>query len=269
MDAAHSFQGRVKERVSSTIQFPYTDMSDALAVAEGMLKGGGVALSRDQLAAAMGLAPGGGGFATKVATARLFGVLEPSNGKYELTDLGHEIVDPSRQADAKVRAFLNVELFKRTYEEFKNRLLPPRPLGIEAAFVKFGVSQKTVKTARLAFEKSARMAGFFPTQAEDRLVMPFGAPSVGPAPVQDEAPQNPEQNRSDNDARQRLSFELHPAIEGLLEELPAPKAQWSRREQADWLDALATVFRVVYKDNGQGKLSVVYAENGSSGNRDD
>lgn len=162
------------DRVPSTIQFPYSDMSDAIAVADGLLKGGGVAMSRDQLAAAMGLAPGGGGFATKIATARIFGVLDSAGGKYQLTELGHEIVDPSRQAEAKVTAFLNVELYKRAYDEFRSKLLPPRPHGLDAAFISFGVTAKNVRFARLAFEKSARMAGLYPGGNEDRLVMPFG-----------------------------------------------------------------------------------------------
>jgi hypothetical protein len=159
---------------ANAIQFPYSDMSDAIAVAEGLLKGGGVPLSRDQLAAAMGLAPGGGGFATKVATARIFGVMEGANGKYQLTELGHEIVDASRSNEAKVKAFLSVPLFKKVYDEFRGKLLPPRPHGLDAAFINFGVTQKNTRHARLAFEKSARLAGMYPGGNEDRLVMPFG-----------------------------------------------------------------------------------------------
>lgn len=161
-------------RVPSSIVFPYSDLSDAIAVAEGLLKGGGVALSRDQLAAAMNMSPGGGGFATKVATARIFGVVDSGSGKYQLTDLGDEIVDPSRHADAKVRAFMTVPLYKRIYDEFRGKLLPPRPHGLERAIVSFGVTEKNAKHARLAFEKSARLAGLYPGGNEDRLVMPFG-----------------------------------------------------------------------------------------------
>src|SRR5205085_9460922 len=154
--------GKTKaQRVPSTIQFPYTDMSDAIAVAEGLLKGGGTPMSRDQLAAAMDLAPGGGGFATKLGTARMFGVMEGAAGTYQLSDLGFEIVDPGRQKEARVKAFLNVELFKRTYDEFRGKLLPPRPHGLEAAFMNFGVTKKNVQDARRAFEKSARLAGMY------------------------------------------------------------------------------------------------------------
>jgi hypothetical protein len=171
-------QGKRKQapRVPSAIQFPYTDMSDGLQVADGLMKGGGVPMTRDQLAAAMGQAPGGGGFATKIATARTFGIMESVGGKYALTELGHEIMDPSRQQEAKVKAFMNVELFKRTYDEFRGRLLPPRPTGLDAAFMNFGVTAKLVRFARLAFEKSARMAGMYPNGNEDRLVIPLPGP---------------------------------------------------------------------------------------------
>lgn len=168
--------GEKAKRDASTIAFPYGDLDDAIAIAEGLLKGGGVPLSRDQLAAAMNQAPGGGGFATKVATAKTFGVIDSASGKYELTDIGFEIVDPSRHSDAKIKAFFAVPLYKKIYDEFRGRLLPPRPHGLERAIVNFGVAEKSARNARQAFERSARTAGFYPGGNEDRLVVPFGIP---------------------------------------------------------------------------------------------
>ncbi|HEX2763039.1 MAG TPA: hypothetical protein VHM92_04215 [Allosphingosinicella sp.] len=166
------------ERIPSTIQFPYSDITDGISVAEGLLKGGGLPLSRDQLGAAMGLVPNTGSFNTKVSTARTFGVMDAVAGKYQLTDLGFEITDPGRQREALIKAFLHVELYRRVYEEFKGKRLPPRPHGLEQAFIKMGVSPKQAKNARLAFEKSARIAGFYPNGDEDRLVMPFGPGTI-------------------------------------------------------------------------------------------
>jgi hypothetical protein len=166
----------------STIAFPYGDLSDAIRVAEGLLKGGGLAMTRDQLAAAMNQAPGSGSFNMKVNTARTFGVLDNSGGKYQLTELGFEIADPARQREALAQAFLNVELYRRTFEEFRGKRLPPRPHGLERAFVTFGVAPKQATNARLAFEKSARAAGFFPNVDEDRLVEPLAQPRAADAP---------------------------------------------------------------------------------------
>ena len=132
-------------------------------------------MTRDQLAAAMNQAPGSGSFNMKVNTARTFGVMDNSGGRYQLTELGFEIVDPARQREAMARAFLNVDLYRRTFEEFRGKRLPPRPHGLERAFVTFGVAPKQATNARLAFEKSARAAGFFPNAEEDRLVMPLGS----------------------------------------------------------------------------------------------
>lgn len=255
------------ERVPSTISFPYSDMSDAIAVAEGLLKGGGVAMSRDQLAAAMSLAPGGGGFATKISTARMFGVMDATAGKYALTDLGHEILDTGRQQEARVKAFLNVELFKRAYDEFKGKLLPPRPHGLEAAFMNFGVTAKNVKIARLNFEKSARLAGMYPGGNEDRLVMPFGAPAMTSQPVSTASPEVSEAtivdaagSASGSAAAHAVSASIHKSILGMLDELPPPKTQWSKADQADWLEAVATLFQVIYKNDDEGSISINYAE---------
>jgi nitrous oxide reductase accessory protein NosL len=43
-----------------------------------------------------------------------------------------------------------------------------------------------------------------------------------------------------------------------LAELPEPKSEWSKEEQADWLDALAGFFRVVYKSKGGGSIRVTF-----------
>ena len=251
------------DRVAYTIQFPYSDMSEAIAVADGLLKGGGVPLSRDQLAAAMGLAPGGGGFATKVATARTFGVLESVAGKYQLTELGYEIVDASRQAEAKVKAFLSVELFKRTYDEFRGKLLPPRPHGLDAAFISFGVTAKNVRHARLAFEKSARLAGLYPGGNEDRLVMPFGAAVLASPPADDRQTENggSEDHGNGTPQSQPVASGIHKSILGMLDELPPPKSKWSKAEQADWLGAVATLFQVIYKNDDEGAIDVTYKSN--------
>ncbi|MDA0261454.1 MAG: hypothetical protein O3A21_04565, partial [Proteobacteria bacterium] len=161
-------------RELSTISFPYMDLEAAVSIASGILKGGGVPLSRDQLAGVLGLSVGSGNFVTKVATARLFGLVNFVQSKFELTDLGFAILDSDekRQRKARADAFLTVPLYKRTYEEFRGRQLPPRPLGLEQAFLRFGVATKQGRSARLAFDKSASQAGFFPN-GMDRLVEPI------------------------------------------------------------------------------------------------
>ena len=44
----------------------------------------------------------------------------------------------------------------------------------------------------------------------------------------------------------------------MLDELPAAKTKWSKAEQADWLQALATMFQVIYKSDDKGEIDVTY-----------
>ncbi|MDP9164273.1 MAG: hypothetical protein M3N06_09295, partial [Pseudomonadota bacterium] len=144
-------------------------------------------------------------------------------------------------------------------DEFRGKQLPPRPHGLEAAFVNFGVSPKQKERARSAFDKSARAAGFFPNGNEDRLVEPFGGSSMVHSLVSSDmvlgAPVLGEPELASSLSPQPASG-LHRSILGMLDELPAPKTQWGKSEQADWLEAVATLFQVIYKSDDKGEITV-------------
>src|SRR5439155_7045413 len=116
------------------------DLEAAISLAGAILRNGGVALTREQLAGVMQMSQSSGAFLLKLATGRQFGLVGTNQGKYELTPLGFSILDSDdkRQRLARVDAFLSVPLYKRTYEEFRGKQLPPRPHGLEQAFLKFG-----------------------------------------------------------------------------------------------------------------------------------
>jgi hypothetical protein len=241
-------------REQSTIAFPYMDLEAAISVAQAIIDGGGVGLSREQLAGVMKLAAGSGNFVTKVSTARLFGLLSNAQGKYELTNLGFGIVDSDekRQRAARAEAFLAVPLYKRTYEEFRGKQLPPRPHGLEQAFMKFGVAQKQKANARMVFERAAKQAGFF-SAGPDRLIEPIlgGAPAaVKPT---DEETVEAEGNAGKKPTRKGG---LHPFVEGLLETLPEPGTNWAIEGRAKWLQAAANNFDLMYKGSGEIHITV-------------
>lgn len=237
-------------REQSSIGFPYQDLETAVSVAKAMLEGGGVALSRDQLAGVMRQSANSGAFVTKIATARMFGLIVFNNGKYELTSTGFEVLDsdPAREKAARATAFLNVPLYRKAYEEFRGKQLPPRPFGLEQAFVRFGVSLKQKSNARLAFDKSASQAGFFPNGQQDRLVEPIigsgdrNKAESSPAT----APLEPVQVSSSA----AISEGLHPFIHGLLDTLPEPQTNWTVEGRAKWLQAAANIFDLIYKGSG-------------------
>jgi hypothetical protein len=244
-------------REQSSIGFPYQDLDSGISVAKAMMQGGGVPLSRDQLAGVMNQSVGSGSFVTKVATARHFGLIIANNGKYELTDIGFEILDSdvARQKSARASAFLSVELYKKVFDEFRGKQLPPRPFGLEQAFVRFGVSSKQKTNARLAFDKSAQQAGFF-QNGPDRLIEPIISAAerirtqVDEMDLRDSASDAPPFPKAET-----LSGGRHPFIQGLLDTLPEPQTNWAIEGRATWLQAAAKIFDLIYR--GSGNIEIV------------
>ncbi len=246
-----------RTREQSSIAFPYTDLEDAIGVASALLGCGGVPCDPDQLAAALKHTPSSGSFRMKIATARMFGLIETVQNKYQLTDLGFAITDAGRQKAARADAFLNVPLYRKVYEAFRNQQLPPRPVALERTFVGFGVAQKQADRARVAFDKSAQQAGYFDQGGRDRLIRPpvgsaasgNGAAAVDTTQV-DNLPPPPPPGKSGGGG----GSDYHPFIHGLLETLPASGTLWTIEGRAAWLEAAASAFKLIYK--GEGKIMI-------------
>lgn len=252
------------EREVSTIAFPYTSLQDAISVARAIYDQGCVPLSRDQIAAAMKVAVGSGSFSLKVGAARMFNLVANVGGKYQLTDTGHDVLSSNEaQAQAARRdAFLHVPLYKRAFTEFRNKLLPPRPLGLEQAFVTFGVAPKQKDKARWAFEKSAQFAGFF-SGGNDRLVEPV----IGPVSRATEA----SQKTGEAEASTAVDVTHHkttdptkePLIHGLLIRLPEAGTEWSHEKRVRWLQLFASVLDMVYtapKSDKEDEIKTITVE---------
>ena len=248
------------EREQSTIGFPYNDLETATNVARAIHNAGATAVTREQLAGLMDTTTNSGTFLNKLSATKMFGLISTSLGKVGLTELGFSILDTDERRARKARAdaFLSVPLFRRLYEDFRGRQLPPRPLGLEQAIVKFGVSSNQKTTARLTFDKSAALAGFFPNGI-DRLIEPIIAQpglSVRAVLTSDEGASEREANAErfasamDAGIRRPARSDLHPFVQGLIDALPAPESTWTIEGRAKWLQAAANNFDLMYKGNG-------------------
>lgn len=246
------------EREQSTIQFPYTDMDDAIAVAKKMMDAGSIPLDRDQLAGIMGQVPRSGAFGAKVAAARMFGLIDNVGGKYQITELGFEILDPQRAPAARGRSFLHVPLYLKLYEDFKGRQLPPKGPALEKLLVGMGVAPKQKDRARRTFEASARIAGFF-NPSEDRLIMPVAATHTLIANGINEEKKTPLQPPPPAPPPPPASAH-HPFIEGLLKTLPPVETNWPAERRAKWLEAASNIFDLIYKDEAGGDAKVIVIE---------
>jgi hypothetical protein len=220
----------------------------------------GTQLSREQLAGALGQSPSSGAFILKVSAARQFGLIDSKDSKFQATDLGFSIIDKNetREKQSKVQAFLNVPLYKKIYEDFKGKQLPPRPFGLENTLAQMGVAPKQKSNARLAFEKSARQAGFFNVDP-DRLIQPVLGVVIDVPPATPHVKQSPiaaEVTSSPNNSRPKLD----PLIEGLLSRLPEPGSLWAADIRKRWLQTLEANLEMIYPLNGDDERS----NNGSS-----
>lgn len=236
-------------RDQSSIAFPYVDLDESIRLAGAILAKGGTPLDRDQLAVGVNMVPNSGAFGAKVGAARMFGLIEIAQAKYALTDLGFEILDAAREASAKARAFLNVPLYKKVFDDFKGKQLPPRPRALEQAFVSMGVAPKQKERARQIFDRSARSAGFFATAAEDRLVMPV---TVSSPTLSDDAHLTPVGITASPPVVGAPSLHsLHPFIEGLLKSLPSESEAFPIERRAKWLELAANAFDMIYGQVGE------------------
>jgi hypothetical protein len=172
----------------------------------------------------------------------MFGLIETGQGRATLTQLGRDVFDDSGNGRAaKVVAFLNVELFRVMYDQYKANALPPPP-AIERQMEQLGVSPKQKERARQTFMKSAQYAGFIDASS-GRFVKPGIA-------VREEQPRDkPDdaQNRN-NGSDGNEPPNLHPFVQGLLKELPKAGTPWPEDQRKLWLDTAASIFKMIYRD---------------------
>jgi hypothetical protein len=230
----------------STIEFPYMNMSDAIAVAQGIrdTTGSGVC-QHDQLAAALSLSPKSSGYRMRLSAARLFGLIESASGGVKLTEAGHAVVDSTRSRQAKAKAFLNVPLFRAIYENNRGKQLPPNP-ALEREIEGLGVIPSMSERARQIFQRSAEVAGYFEMD-RTRLIMPAGTDEA-PPPKKDEDSPELKKNGAGSGGGEPPSG-LHPFVQGLLKELPPAGSVWAEDQRKLWLDTASSIFKMIYKDD--------------------
>lgn len=239
------------KRERSTIEFPYTGLEDAIAVAGGIQNTtASMVCQHEQLAAALGLSMNSSGYRLRVSAARHFGLTESSPGGVKLTPLGQMIVDSVHEREAKVRAFLNVPLFKAIYEQNRGKQLPP-PAALEREMAGLGVAEKQKERARQVFQRSAEVAGFFEMD-RTRLIMPPGAGADVPPPSDDKKVKEVEKNGSSGGSGGGDGTELglDALLVALLKKIPAPDKGWPGPARVRWFRTFAMNVSQIYDGDG-------------------
>ena len=245
------------KRERSTIEFPYMDLAAAVEVARGVFdRNGSADCQLDELAAQLSLSPASSGFRTRIAAARVFGLINAPRGSdaVSLTDLGLRVVDKDWARKAKAEAFLHVPLFRAVYEEFKGSQLPPA-LALQRQLEAFGVAHKQAERARQILERSAEAAGFYES-GRNRLVRPAGLGTDGISKREEGLETPPaDEGKGDGGATGGQSGssdkKIDPIIRALLAHLPPPKSVWPNDAREAWLNLLKGSFALIYKEGGQ------------------
>lgn len=246
-----SEQAPDKSRDRSTIEYPYSGLSDAIEIAKAIHELNGMSATTDQIAAHLQSTPTSGTFRTKMATAKMFRVIAGGQGAATLTNIGSRLCDPQQEKLARADAFLAVPLYQAIYEQFKGAALPPAA-GLEAAMGTLGVAAKQRERARQVFQRSAQEAGFFQF-GTDRLVMPAIKANAAPVITQPHTEQDPDKKKKSKDED---DDELHPFIKGLLRKLPQPETEWPVEGRTKWLQAAVTIFDLIYTDSDDSRRSI-------------
>jgi len=165
----------VKSR--SEVRSPIYDLSESVGVADAIHKKGGGVASLAQLAAFLSYkGVNNGAFLSRVASAKLFGLVEGKGAGLTISPLAQRVLMPTfpEQTEQALReAWLGIPLFKAVFDEFDGRELPPE-FGMKNLFrTRFGIPSARLSLAYKAMMDSADQAGLFRTKgSRTQLIIP-------------------------------------------------------------------------------------------------
>lgn len=241
------------ESMGRRLAYPFYDLENCIAVARVLHERGGGTLTTDQLVPATGHKGKSGSFLTKLASARLFGLISGTeDGRISITDRGVSMVAPMQPGltdrEAKRDAFLAVPLFAAVYTNYNGKPLPPKEGLFSILKSNFGVPVSQVEFAYRSLRSSAGTAGFLEATGGEmtRLVTPVitqrGGDLGKPKPPKDEI----ERERQDPNSAPR-------AVQGAVAMLPAEGSQITTTKLNGLVEAYRTACLMSYeivKDDG-------------------
>jgi hypothetical protein len=250
-----------KPRPKSGVSFPYYDLDKSVAVAKVMHEKAGGACDRAQLAALLQYSGvKNGGFLSRVAAVKMFGFVGEENGKLSITKRGLAAVAPISDGDAdraRYEAFLAIELFKKVFDKFNGQTLPAEAGLTNLLLNEYKVVNDRVAPTLKIMLDSAESAGLFKaTGNRTRMVAPIFAASTN----LESAAQSESESRSTNDlsAIQKAPLggrgnggeppDIHPAILGLLRELPPAGTTISDKKRASLIAAFTGLIGYIYPE---------------------
>lgn len=265
-----------KPKPKSAIGFPYYSLEKSIEVAIVLHERAGGRAQRPQLASLLGYsAVKNGGFLTRLSAAKMFGLVEMLGESVALTDRAKKILSPVRPSDAaqaKLQAFMDVELFSRVFEDFDGHTLPAE-VGLRNKFEhEYKIVPKQVPNSIRVLYESATTAGLFDLHGNrSRMILPL-IPSDGMTAKDGATPDSGTGEAGGDAAPGRTPTgelgrsgtrgsgnvgggdgpdppDVHPALMGLIQNLPPVGSRLGPKRRAALIEAFKSTINFIYPED--------------------
>lgn len=239
--------------MADRLRYPQYDLKSSIDVARTLHSKGGTG-SAAELAEYLGYSSvNNGAFLTRVASAKLFELLDGQAKAYQVSERALRILAPESDAAAeqdKVEAFLSVPLFKAVFDRFHDQPLPDAEGLANSLRVNFSIPETQAKAAVARLLDSADEAGLFRVAGNrSKMIRPSRGNGAGDgrplgAPAGDKgSPGGSAGSGSGTRARD------HKIVDGVLDLLPPvkPDGGWDEQGLAQWLAFFEGAVRMLYK----------------------
>lgn len=238
-------------------RFTTYDLDSSIKVARVIWENGGLK-SNAELAALLGYkGPNNGAFLTRVANAKLFGLVEGPSSALKPTERALSILQPDfpETADrARLEAFEDVPLFKAVLDQYDGQPLPSEEGLRNALETRWSIHTDKAGMVLSRLLESAEQAGLFRTTGNrSRMIRPTIGSADGRrgAPAPSDATASDPSRAATAGARGSTGVIVagprsNKIIDGALDLLPSD-SDWDEDGLRDWLGFFESALRLYYR----------------------
>jgi hypothetical protein len=235
-------------------RFTSYDLDSSIEVARVLLERGNGVASADELAVFLGYSKAkNGAFLTRLANARLFGLVEGPSNQLRPTTRAVRLLRPDYPANAdraRLEAFEEVPLFKVVLDHYHGQTLPDDTGLRNALETRWGIAANKSAFVLSRLMDSAEQAGLFRIAGNrSKMVRPTFQVGHESHVAEDGNGAGGDEDDLGSDHGGTDGHQRHPRghklIDGALELLP--DGDWTEEEMQQWLLLMEMALRVAYR----------------------
>jgi hypothetical protein len=237
---------------SPKYRFTTFDLDSCLEMAKAVHDNGAL-LSSAELAAHLGYkSDNNGSFNTRLANARLFGLVTGPSSALTTTPRSLAILHPDypvAAARARLEAFESVPLYKAVLDQYHGQPLPDETGMRNALTTRWEITPERAQMVLARMMDSAEQASLFRTAGNrSRMIRPTLPSGDGP-PLHQTPPPHSEDHHGDAGGGghdKNSGVRVNKVIDGALDMLPDER-QWDEENLSLWLRFFEDALRIYYK----------------------